>query len=126
MSLSFDSSSTAAVLTSFNDIRHDRDGNEETRDVVKDESSCRRVRVLESPPHSLSYVGQWRQVRVGLFRKVVVQQALGILALSISIFLIAAVTNHIGKNLIKISNNLLNTFNYKNLDLTPKNVSSSS
>jgi hypothetical protein len=59
--------------TCFNYIRHYRDGNEETGDIVKDESRRRRVRIFKCTPHSLSDVRKWREVGVfRIFRKLII------------------------------------------------------
>ena len=42
----------------LDDVRHDWDGDEESRDVVKDEGGGGRVRGLEGAPHALAEVLQ--------------------------------------------------------------------
>lgn len=76
------------------DISDDRDGNEETSDIVEDQGQGGCVRVLEGAPHGLS------EVQVGLLQVLVlllvILQPLQVFPLSILVLFVAAIANDLG------------------------------
>ena len=79
------------ALNRLHHVGHHRDGDEEAGDVVEHQGGGADVRVLERSPHLLAQRNG--RVVVTVLRRLVVQQALRVLALAVPVVLVAAVAN---------------------------------